>query len=310
MARSNRSIYAALVANIGIAITKFIAGYLSGSAAMISEAIHSTVDCSNELLLLLGLHRSRKKRDKKHPFGHGRELYFWSFIIGILIFGLGAGLSFYQGLVGLSKPRLTTNLQLNVIVLGIALLFEGSSFIIALKGFNKLRGDQSFWEAIKSSKDPASFLVLLEDFAAVIGIFIVGACFLLEWLFRNPYLDSVASLLIGCLLTFISIILVRESRSLLLGEGISAETEQRIRDIVKDDPEAQKVVNLFSIYQSPEEVLVVLIIAFREGNPAANINESIGRIKKKIREQFSKISYIVIQPLAADSKADGFTVPG
>jgi cation diffusion facilitator family transporter len=152
--RNKRSIYAALVSNLVIAVTKFIASNLSHSSAMLSEAVHSLVDCINELLLLLGIRMSNRQKDKRHPFGYGRELYFWSFIVSILIFGLGSGISFYQGFVHLKNPTLSDHLNWNYLVISISLVFEGGSFFIALKQFNKLRGEQSIWQAIKSSKDP------------------------------------------------------------------------------------------------------------------------------------------------------------
>ena len=307
MARSNFSIYAALTSNIVIAVAKFIAGGFTRSVAMISEAVHSLIDCINELLLLFGIYRSKKEKDKEHPFGYGRELYFWSFIVAILIFGLGSGVSIYQGIVRLRNPRLTENMAWNYIVLGFSLLCEGISFLIALKNFNKGRGDQSLWEAIRDSKDPSSFMVLLEDGGAVIGVLIVALSLFLEQLTRNPYFDGGASLLVGILLSFISIILARESRSLLMGEGISEKTEKEIVQIVKKNDTVVNVNRFFSRYQSPDEVLVVLVISFRDHLTIGDINEAISKIKQSIRKRFKKIDSIIIQPEAEMKKADTFS---
>lgn len=298
MPRTNKSIYAALTANIIIAATKFIAGGISKSSAMISEAVHTLADCFNELFLLLGIYRSNKKRDKTHPFGYGKELYFWSFIVSILIFGLGAGASFYQGIVHLRHPRLPGQLTLSYIVLACAFISEGASFVIALKEFNKIRGDQSFWAAVRSSKDPTDFIVLFEDGTAVIGVVLVFISLFAGHLLKNPYLDGIASILVGLLLTASSAVLARESRSLLMGEGISPVTERKIVSIVKSDPGVVDIFRVFSIYESPDEVLIVLLISFKPELTTSQMNDTITRIKERIRGQFKKINYIIIQPQA------------
>jgi len=296
MARSNKSIYAALAANIAIAATKFIAGGITGSSAMISEAVHSLVDSVNELLLLYGIHRSNRQKDKTHPFGYGKELYFWSFIVAILIFGLGAGVSFYQGYHHLKDPAPMTNSGWNYAVLAFSFLFDGSSFIVALKEFNKTRREDSLWSAIKRSKDPTTFMVLFEDGAALLGVSVVFVCLYIGQQTDNPYLDGIASILVGLILTVASALLVRESRSLLMGEGISASTEQEIISLIEKNLSAVKVKKVFSIYQSPEEVLLVLIIAFTPKMTAEELNEKIDDIKKRIRDRYPKINYIIIQP--------------
>jgi len=308
MAKSNISIYAALVSNIAIAVAKFVTAGISHSSAMISEAIHSLVDCMNELFLLLGLHRSNRKSDKEHPFGYGRELYFWSFIVSLLILELGAGIAFYQGFMHLRHPVLPGNLKWNYIVLGVSFLLDGGSFLIALKAFNQLRGDQSLWKAIRTSKDPSSFMVLLEDGASVLGLVIVTSCLFLGNYFKNPYLDGAASIGVGLILAFISILLAVESRSLLMGEGISPKTEAAIIELVKQDETINQFHRMFSIYESPEEILIVLIVSFHHNLDIENINQAIERIKKAISDKFGKINYIIIQPQAEEKKEDGFGV--
>jgi len=298
MKRSKISIYAALAANIAIATVKFIAGGISGSAAMIAEGVHSLVDTVNELLLLYGIYSSNKKRDKHHPFGYGRELYFWSFIVSILIFALGAGVSFYQGYVHIKRPAMSGSSYWNYVVLGFSLVFEGASFIIAFRQFRKteVKGELSLWGAVRRSKDPTAFMVLFEDGAAVIGVLTVLICLIVGHITRNPYLDGLASLLVGVILTAASALLARESRSLIIGEGVSSQTEREIVQLVKNDPSVTSTPRIFSIYQSPEEVLLLILLSFKPEVTVGELNDKIDAIKARIRQRYPKIAYIVIQP--------------
>jgi cation diffusion facilitator family transporter len=296
MATSHKSIYSALAANLLIAITKFIAGIFSNSSAMISEGIHSLVDTANQLLLLFGLRRSKKPADLLRPFGYGKELYFYSFIVSILIFGLGGGISIYQGIIHILDPEPLGNPTWNYVVLAVSVIFEGTSLLIAGKEFNKVRGTDSWWEAIKRSKDPSNFLVLFEDGAAVLGLFIVMICMVTGHNLNIPQLDGVASLLVGLLLVAVSAILARESRSLLLGEGISTASREKIREIAEHDPAVLKVMHMMSTYQSPEEVILMLIIAFEEDLDTAEINAAIERIRNAVRKEFNLIRFVIIQP--------------
>jgi cation diffusion facilitator family transporter len=296
MASSKLSIYSALAANVLIAVTKFVAGGISNSGAMISEGIHSLVDTVNELLLLLGLHRSKKVPDSRHPFGYGKELYFWSFIVSILIFGLGGGISIYKGILHIIHPEEIGDPKISYIVLGLSVLFEGISFIISLKQFNRLKGAQNWWQAIIKSKDPSSFLVLFEDGAAVIGLLIVLLCTYLNHRFHLAYLDGVASVLVGLLLIAVSSILARESRSLLMGEGITRETKIKISELVKQDKAVVKVMHILSTYQSPEEVVLVLIVAFEENLNTQEINDAIDRIRDMVKKDFKLVRFVMVQP--------------
>ena len=296
MASSNKSIYSALAANLLIAITKFVAGAFSNSAAMISEGIHSLVDTVNQVLLLFGLKRSRKPADAMRPFGYGRELYFYSFIVSILIFGLGGGISIYQGIIHIITPEPLQDPTWNYAVLALSVIFEGASLIIAAKEFNETRRGESWWRAIVKSKDPSSFLVLFEDGAAVLGLFIVMICMLIGHRYHIPQLDGVASLLVGLLLVAVSMILARESRSLLMGEGISEESKQRITEISEKDASVLKVMRIISTYQSPEDVMLMLIVAFKDHLDTREINEGIERIRSEIRKEFTLIHFVIIQP--------------
>ncbi|CAM4348274.1 cation diffusion facilitator family transporter [Pedobacter westerhofensis] len=296
MASSNRSIYSALAANLLIAITKFAAGAFSNSAAMISEGIHSLVDTVNQILLLFGLRRSRKPADALRPFGYGRELYFYSFIVSILIFGLGGGISIYQGIIHIITPEPLGNPTWNYAVLALSVVFEGTSLIIAAKEFNKTRDGETWWNAIVKSKDPSTFLVLFEDGAAVLGLFIVMICMFIGHNYNIPQLDGLASMLVGLLLVGVSMILARESRSLLMGEGISDESKKRIMEICESDPAVLKVMKIISTYQSPEDVMLMLIIAFKDDLDTQEINEGIERVRSEIRNEFTLIHFVIIQP--------------
>jgi len=296
MTKNRASIYSALLANLLIAIVKFIAGARTNSSSMTSEGIHSVVDTINEILLLYGLKRSQKPPDKLRPFGYGKELYFWSFIVSILIFGLGGGLSIYQGILHILDPEPPGDPGWNYAVLIFSAIFEGTSLIIAIKAFNHTRGELSFWKAVVKSKDPTSFLVLFEDGAAVTGLAIVFVMMQLNHAYHLPVLDGVASVLVGLLLVFVSLILARESRSLLMGEGISPETQKKIIAIAENDKAVIKVANVLSTYQSPEEIMLMLIIYFKEDLDTEDITDSIDRIRAAIKREYQLVEFVIIQP--------------
>lgn len=304
MAASNKSIYSALLANLLIAITKFAAGAISNSSAMIAEGVHSVVDTINQLLLLLGIRLSRKKPDKYHPLGYGKELYFWSFVVSILIFGLGGGISIYQGITHIIKPEAPGDPRWSYIVLALSVVFEGSSLFIAAKEFNGLRKGQTWWQAIINSKDPSTFLVLFEDAAAVLGLIIVAICLWLSHHFHKPFIDGIASLLVGLLLVFVSLILARESRSLLMGEGIRKTTKARIKTIVENDKAVLRLMHILSTYQSPEEVMLMLIVAFKTDQNTAQINDAIDRMRAAIKSEFRLIKFVIIQPEAYERQVN------
>jgi cation diffusion facilitator family transporter len=298
MQKNYKSIYSALAADILIAIVKFFAGAHSNSSSMISEGIHSLVDSTNEILLLYGMKRSKKPPDKKRPFGYGKELYFWTFIISILIFGLGGGVSIIQGINHIWHPHPLEDPTWNYRVLAFSAIFEGTSLIISIREFNKVRGNFSFWEAIIRSKDPASFQVLFEDSAAVGGLAIVFIFMKISHAYNLPFLDGVASITVGLLLIFVSLILARESRSLLMGEGIAPETQKKIIALAEKDLAVIKVVNVLSTYESPEEVVLMLIVNFKSDLDTQEITDAIERVRKGIKQQFQLVEFVIIQPEA------------
>jgi len=296
MANNHKSIYSALAANLLIALTKFIAGAFTNSSSMISEGIHSTVDTTNQLLLLYGLKRSKKAADESHPFGYGKELYFWSFVVSILIFGLGGALSIYQGISHIVEPEVMKDPFWNYIVLVLSLIFEGTSLFIAVKEFNKTRNGMKWWDSIIKSKDPASFLVVFEDGAAVAGLIVVMVLMGISHSFQIPELDGVASVIVGLILVFVSLILARESRSLLMGEGIAPETRDKIAKLAEKDPAVLRTKNILSTYQSPEEVVLMLIIDFQDHLDTEEITEAIHRIRGHIKTEFPLVRFVIIQP--------------
>jgi len=296
MPKSKKSIYSALAANILIAITKFIAGSISNSSAMIAEGVHSVVDTINELLLLYGIRLSKKPADALRPFGYGKELYFWSFIVALLIFGLGGGISIYQGYQHIRHPEPLGDPPWSYVVLIISIVFEGSSLFIAFKEFNKQHKEETMWSAIHRSKDPTSFTILFEDGAAVIGLLVVLAAVYFGHRYQLPYLDGIATVTVGLLLVAVSLILARESRSLLMGEGIAPDTQARITALIEKDPHVKKVLHNLSTYQSPEEIVLMIVVAFHENLDTSDINEAIERIRDMIKKEYALVRYILVQP--------------
>jgi cation diffusion facilitator family transporter len=297
MASSKIAIYSALGANLLIAITKFVAAAITGSSAMVSEGIHSLVDTSNEILLLLGISKSKRKADANRPFGYGKELYFWSFIVSILIFGVGAGVSFYEGITHLQNPHVIKDPFWNYIVLASAFLFDGISFIVALKNFNNHRGKEPFWKAVKKSKDPTSFVVLFEDAADVLGLAVAFLGVYFGHLLQNPYFDGIASILIGLILTAVSIVLTRESRSLLMGETLSSQVMDRVLALAKSHSAVENISDCLSMILGPEESLLILKPVIKKDLSSSQLIEAVDSIKKSIRSDFPNIKQIYIEPV-------------
>ena len=301
MASSKIAVYSALFANLAIAVIKFIAAGITGSSAMVSEGIHSVVDTGNEVLLLVGIHKSNRPADAKRPFGYGKELYFWSFIVSLLIFAVGAGVSFYEGITHIQHPEIVKDPIWNYIVLGAALLFDGTSFIIALKQFNKERAGTPFWAAVKKSKDPTNFVVLFEDSADVLGLLVAFAGVWLGHYFQNAYFDGFASIVIGLILSAVSVVLARESYGLLMGETASPEVLQHILQMVSDDEDVIKANNPLSMFLGPEEIVLVLYVTFPNNLTTNTMSIAIKRIKKKINGKYPYFKRILLQPVAEEN---------
>ena len=295
MAKSKVAIYGAIAANVAIAVTKFVVAGITGSSAMLSEGIHSAVDTLNGVLLLVGLKLSQRPATPEHPFGHGKELYFWSLIVAVLIFGVGGGLSFYEGVQHVRHPEPMRDPMWNYVVLGVAAVFEGSSFAVALQQFLKQAGNTPFWEALHRSKDPTTYTVLAEDAAALIGLLVAALGIALSQRFDKPELDGAASLIIGLLLAGVAVALIWESRSLLIGEGIRPETARAIRGIALQQPKVRDVGRVLSMYIGPDDVLVTMDLDFDEGTAAADAAAAIAVIERQVRERYPMIKRLFIE---------------
>jgi cation diffusion facilitator family transporter len=306
-ASSKFAIYAAIGANLAIAIMKFMAAALTGSSAMVSEGIHSLVDTGNGGLLLFGIHKSKQPADATHPFGYGKELYFWSLIVAVLIFGVGGGISIYEGIAHLLHPRPLEDPFWSYVVLGFAAVFEGFVFVIAFRAFQALKGeDESIWQAIKSSKDPTTFTVLFEDAAAMLGLIFAFVGIFLAHQFETPYLDGVASVCIGLLLAAVAVVLACESKGLLVGEGTDPQTLEKIRKLAEADPGVKKVLMPLTMHFGPDTVLLTVDIEFHKRLSAMEVEEAVDRLEKSIRTQYPSIKHIYIEAGAVSSGARQF----
>jgi cation diffusion facilitator family transporter len=302
MAKSQVSIYAAIAANVAIAGTKFVVAGITGSSAMLSEGIHSAVDTFNGVLLLVGLKLSQRPATPEHPFGHGKELYFWSLIVAVLIFGLGGGLSFYEGVQLVGHPEPMRDPVWNYVVLGVAAVFEGSSLAIALRQFLKQAGDTPFWEALHRSKDPTTYTVLAEDAAALVGLLVAAVGIALSYRFDKPEWDGVASLIIGLLLAGVAVALIRESRGLLIGEGIRPETARAIRSLALEQPKVRDVGRILSMYIGPDDVLVTMDMDFEDGTEAADAAAAIAAVERQVRDRYPMIKRLFIEAGTAPAR--------
>ncbi|OIQ30839.1 MAG: hypothetical protein BM564_01100 [Bacteroidetes bacterium MedPE-SWsnd-G2] len=292
---SNKAIYGAIAANTAIAICKFIAAAFTGSASMLSEGIHSLVDTGNGILLLFGIKRSKRPADDRHPFGYGNEIYFWSFIVAILIFALGGGIALYEGIIHIQHPAEITDPKWNYIVLGLAILFEGSAFTVALKQFNVKPVKKSFLKRIRESKDSSTVAILIEDSAALIGLFIALICLMLGQYFDSPYFDGIGSVLIGLLLISVSFFFAIECKGLLVGEGLMPADVYRIERILKKHDLVEAFKPPLSLYFGPNEVLVNLDVNFNDGLTADEIEAAVDDIEKKIKTELPKVNRIYIE---------------
>ncbi|AZO56985.1 MULTISPECIES: cation diffusion facilitator family transporter [unclassified Mesorhizobium] len=293
---SRTVIYAALAGNLAIALTKFAAAFFTGSSAILSEGVHSLVDTGNGALLLYGMHRAARPADRTHPLGHGRELYFWSFIVALLVFALGAGVSFYEGIIHIMAPEPVANVKVNYIVLALSFLFEGSSWLVALKEFRKQKGRQGWLRALQSSKDPSVYTVLFEDSAALLGLTVAFAGILAAEIFEMPELDGAASIGIGLILGATAIFLARESKGLLIGEPASPEVQRKVLAIVQQDPAVQRANGVLTVHMGPEEIVAALSIEFEDHLAAPEIEACVERIEARLKKEMPEIARLFVKP--------------
>lgn len=292
---SNKAIYAALAGNSLIALTKFIAAIITGSSAMLSEGIHSLVDTGNQLLLLFGLRQARKPADASYPFGYGKEVYFWSFLVAILIFSVGAGVSLYEGVNHLLHPSEMHSPVINYIVLGFAFLFEAGAWGVAYKEFNKWRGKQSAWEAIKHGKDPTLYVVLFEDTAAMLGIIVALAGVFLASATGIAAFDAVASIVIGLILGTTAWLLAYETKGLLIGESARKEVVDGIKELVLGMPQILHVNEVLTLHMGPDYILVNLTVDFQDSCNAGEMEQVVARLDREIKQAYPRVKRVFIE---------------
>lgn len=295
---SKKVIYAALIGNALIAITKFIAAFLTRSSAMFSEAIHSLVDTGNQVLLLYGLRRAKKPADERFPFGHGKEVYFWSFVVAILIFAAGAGISVYEGIKHLLHPQPIENPSVNYIVLALAMVFEGVAWFFAWREFSKVKGRFGYIRAVQRGKDPSLFVVLFEDTAAMLGLIVAFLGIYLGHVTGNPYFDGAASVVIGLILGGTAIWLAVETHGLLIGEGANPEVLEAIREIVSRCSVIERVDEVAALHMGPEYVLVNLSVDFVNTATADDVETAARQLDRDLKSALPKVKRVFFEAAA------------
>lgn len=297
MSESNKIVvYAALFGNLAIALVKFVASYITNSSAMFSEAIHSVVDTLNEILLLYGMKKSEKPANAKHPFGYGRELYFWAFIVALMVFALGAIVSIYQGIQHILQPEVMQDPLINYIVLGLAILFEGFSWSVALKTFRKQKGNLGYFDAFRHSKDPTTFTVLFEDTAALVGLVIALVGIFLAHQLNIPELDGAASILIGIVLAVSAWFLARETKGLLLGETADPKLRENVLNIAQQDAAVFSANGVLTEQMGAQQVIASLSLEFKDDLTSDEIEACVNRIEAQIKQLHPEIIALFVKP--------------
>ncbi len=297
---SRKVIFAALAGNSLIAVTKLGAAALTGSSAMLSEGIHSIVDTGNQVLLLLGLSRSRRLPDPQHPYGYGKEIYFWSFVVAILIFGVGAGVSIFEGIKHIQHPEPMVNVRVNYLVLGLAFLFEGAAWFFAFKEFSKVKGKMGLLQAVRESKDPSTFVVLFEDSAAMAGIIVAFVGIGLSQMTGLYLFDGAASVVIGLILAGTAWLLAVETKDLLIGEAASPATIASVRQLAVQVPGVEKVNEVLTLHMGPEYILLNMSLDFADDCTAEHIEDEIAQLTRAIKNEWPLVKKVFVE--AEESK--------
>jgi cation diffusion facilitator family transporter len=292
---SKKVVYAALIGNGCIAILKFIVAVLSRSSVLLAEAFHSVADTGNQALLLFGMKRSQRPPDEKHPFGYGKAQYFWSFVVANMLFMVGAVAAVFEGVGKIRNPHPIERTHLIYLVLGISIFIESISFGIAVKEFFRQKTHDSIWEEIKGSKDSSLIVVLLEDSAAMVGLFIALAGTFLVQVTGNPLIDGIASILIGVLLTFVAVFLANEVRKLLIGESASDENLFLIRKTVESFPEVNSIGEISTMHMGPDDILLAIDVDFRDDVTLGELEKVIDRMEQGIRKKVPEVRQIFIE---------------
>jgi len=299
MARSSStrlSVYAALAGNLLVATTKTVAAAWTGSSAMLSEAVHSFVDTGNEVLLLYGMRRSQRRADPEHPLGYGRELYFWSFIVALLVFALGAGVSIYQGILHVRHPRPISRPLVSYVVYGLCCLFEGASWLVSLRQFKAAKGSLGYYEAFRRSKDPPSFMVLFEDSAALLGIAIATLGTFAASALDAPVFDGIASILIGLVLAGTAALLARESKNLLIGERADRRLSASIMRIAEAQSPISRANGLLTVQLAPNQIVAALSLEFADDLRASAIEDLVRTLELEIRRLHPEVVALFVKP--------------
>ncbi len=292
---SKKVIYAALIGNALIAVTKFAASVFTGSSAMLAEGIHSLVDTGNQGLLLYGLHKAKRPADEKFPFGYGKEVYFWSFVVAILIFALGSGISLYEGVLHIFHPQPVENPLINYIVLGLALIFEGGAWFFAFREFSRAKGKWSYVQAVQRGKDPTIFMVLFEDSAAVLGLIVAFLGIWLGQLTGIVYLDGIATVIIGLILGGTAIWLAYETKGLLIGESANRDVVQSIREKANQRHNITHVNEVLTMHMGPEFILVNISVNFRDDITAEEVEQSVAKLDKDIKSEHPFVKRVFVE---------------
>lgn len=292
---SKKVIYAAFAGNLLIAVTKFGAAIVTGSSAMLSEAVHSLVDTGNQGLLLYGLRRAQRPPDEAHPYGYGMELYFWTFVVAILIFGLGAGVSVYEGVQRLLHPHPITNPAISYVVLAVAMVFEAVAWTIAFREFQKQKGRGGYIDSIRRSKDPTVFTVLLEDSAAMLGLVFAFIGIFAGQLLELPALDGVAAICIGAILAVVAALLAYEAKGLLIGEAANQVVIQGIKNIIGEESGILHLNEILTMHFGPRDVLVNLSLDFSDKLTSREVEESISRMELRVKETHPEVTRVFIE---------------
>jgi cation diffusion facilitator family transporter len=293
---SRRSVLAALAANSGIAVTKLIAAVISGSTSMLAEGIHSVADTGNQLLLLLGLSRSEKPPDEDHPFGHGKERFFWTFVVALMLFSVGGLVSITRGVTGLEHREEPPGLWLGVVVLLLAAVFEGSALRVALRTFNRDRGKRSFYAGLRRAKDPETLTVVFEDTAALSGLAAAMAGLVLSQVLDDSRFDAAGAIVVGVILMVVAFALARESRDLLLGESATREVRQAIREAIEACGDVEEIRDFLTMHVGPDQILVNVEIAFRDGLDTDGVEAAIRDVERRVQEAVPTVGRIFVEP--------------
>lgn len=305
------AIYAAMAANLLIAATKCVAAAVTGSSAMLSEAIHSVVDTGNGLLLLLGKRLAARPATKAHPFGYGLQLYFWTFVVAVLIFGVGGGVSILEGIGKVRHPEPVDHPLVNYVVLVLAVVFEGGSWLIALREFRRsgqLRRS-GLLASVQSSKDPTTFTVLFEDTAAVLGLLVALAGVAGSQFLGLPVLDGVASVLIGLILCGVALFLAYECQSLLTGEAVAPEVRANIERIALSEPGVRRANDVLTMHFGPADVLVALSLDFSDDRTAGHVEQAVSRIERRIKADHPEVTRVFVEMQNADAHREAGLSP-